>query len=270
MTSRRFSERTAKTETPDFSLPAARLNPRRSSPTVRRGLKKRSGVLPSFGDMILPVVGVFAVVLLVIFGRQFFLNGLKSSPGIASTRAYAEAPAILAELEKKIEPEQEVKIPDPVSEDLIAKSEDKEEDLFALAVAVQTQKPQPQNNETKKAAAPAQTAKKTSTSNSASSTAAKKAATPAKTQPQKTQNTGTVSDKQWRVQVGAYTSRAGAKDAADKIKKAGYNAMVYSNPASKHFKVWVAGGKDKKAADNVVKAMQKLGYKGSFSFPPAK
>ena len=266
MTSRRFSERTAKTETPDFSLPAARLNPRRSSPTVRRGLKKRSGVLPSFGDMILPVVGVFAVVLLVIFGRQFFLNGLKSSPGIASTRAYAEAPAILAELEKKIEPEQEVKIPDPVSEDLIAKSEDKEEDLFALAVAVQTQTPaktQPPVSEPKKTAAPAQTAKK-ATSKSTSNAAVKKA--PA----QSAKSTGTVSDKQWRVQVGAYTSRAGAKDAADKIKKAGYNAMVYSNPASKHFKVWVAGGKDKKAADNVVKAMQKLGYKGSFSFPPAK
>lgn len=268
MTSRHFSERTARTETPDFRTPE-KLIPRRSATTVRpvrRGLnKKRGGVLPSFGDIILPVVGVFAVILLVIFGRQFFLNGLKSSPGIASTRAYAEAPAILAELEKKIDPEQEVKIPDPVSEDLIAESQDKEEDLFALAVAVQTgqtgNKPpvaqtQPVKSETKKAATSAQTPKKV----------------PAKTQaqPQQNKNSGTVSEKQWRVQVGAYTSRAGANDAANKIKKAGYSATVYSNPASKHFKVWVSGGKDKKAADNVVMAMQKLGFKGSFSFPPSK
>ncbi len=63
---------------------------------VRRGIKKR-GMLPSFGDMVLPIVSIAAVALLVIAGRQFFLNGLKSSPGISSTRAYAEAPALMAE-----------------------------------------------------------------------------------------------------------------------------------------------------------------------------
>ena len=255
MTSRHFTERTARTERTDFS-------PRRPASTVRRGLKKR-GVLPSFGDMILPIVGVFAVLLLVLAGRQFFLNGLNSAPGIASTRAYAEAPAILAELERsRLEAEPVAqKVPVPVSEDSMAASDKKEEDLFALAVAVQTQ-PLPPVNQTVPAA------KKSV----ASAPAAKKQTqTPAKNQTQKSSSgSSSVSDKQWRVQVGAYTTKAGAQDAANKIKKAGYNAVVYSNPASKHFKVWVAGGADKKAADSVVNAMQKLGYKGSFSFPPAK
>ena len=251
MTSPHFSERTTRTERTDFSPK------RKNVPTVRRGLKKR-GVLPSFGDMILPIVGVFAVVLLVIFGRQFFLNGLKSSPGISSTRAYAEAPAILAELERsrlEAEAAASAEVPDPVaavSEDLVAKSKDKEEkeDFFALAVAVQQDK-KPEVKQVKQA--PAQ-----------------KKQTQAQTQKQNNSGLSSVSDKQWRVQVGAYTTKAGAQDAANKIRKSGYSATVYSNPASKHFKVWVAGGKDKKAADNVVKAMQKIGFKGSFPFPPAK
>lgn len=251
MTSRRFSEKTERTE-----------NHRR--PTVRRGLKKR-GVLPSFGDIILPVVGLSAVVLLVIFGRQFFLNGLKSSPGISSTRAYAEAPAIIAELERKAEPEQVMKIPAPVSEEISqAKPEENkpEEDLFALAIAVQNPKKETITQTPSKATTAA--TKKTTTAKSSSNVAVKK------TVAKKTSGSGSVSSKQWRVQIGAYTSKAGAQEAANKIKKAGYNAIVYSNPASKHFKVWVQGGASKKAAENVVKAMQKLGYKGSFSFPPAK
>lgn len=264
MTSRHFTERTARTERSektDFSP-----SPRRSAPTVRRGLKKR-GALPSFGDMILPIVGIFAVVLLVIFGRQFFINGMNSSPGIASTRAYAEAPAILAELERsRLEPEPVAEKTASVPEDLAeaAKNEDdEEEDLFALSVATQTQKPLP----------PVGQKKVNSTSNAPAKKTQPQAQT-RKTQPansnSKKTGASSVSDKQWRVQVGAYTTRAGAQEAANKIKKSGYNATVYSNPASKHFKVWVQGGADKKAADNVVKAMQKLGFNGSFSFPPAK
>ncbi|MDY6400030.1 MAG: SPOR domain-containing protein [Synergistales bacterium] len=254
MTSQHFSERTERTE--------------HRRPTVRRGIKKR-GVLPSFGDIILPVVGFSAVILLVIFGRQFFLNGLKSSPGISSTRAYAEAPAIIAELERKAEPEAVVKIPEPVSDEVSqAKPEDNpEEDLFALAVAVQNPKRETAVSVQPKAKISPTASKKTATAKSSSNATVKKSA--AKTQT-RSSGSGSVSSKQWRVQVGAYTSKAGAQEAANKIKKAGYSAIVYSNPASKHFKVWVQGGASKKAADNVVKAMQRLGYKGSFSFPPAK
>ena len=255
MTSRHSIEKTGRTDA----------SPRR--PTVRRGLKKR-GVLPSFGDMILPVVGVMAVVLLVLFGRQFFLNGLKTSPGIASTRAFAEAPAIIAERERRAESEAVVKVADPapVEAQAQAKIEESkaEDEADMLAVAVEVPKPAPAKT-VSKPVPQVQSTPKTATARSSSNASVKKssASTPAK-------GSATVNPKQWRVQVGAYTNKAGAQEAANKIKKAGYNAVVYSNPASKHFKVWVQGGADKRAADNVVKAMQKLGYKGSFSFPPAK
>ena len=98
MISRRSSDRTARTES----------SQRR--PTVRRGIKKR-GILPSFGDIVLPIVSVAAVGLLVLAGRQFFLNGIKTSPGISSTRAYAEAPALIAERERKKEEESSVPVP---------------------------------------------------------------------------------------------------------------------------------------------------------------
>ena len=262
MTSQHSSERTARAEN------SAR------RPTVRRGLKKR-GVLPSFGDMILPVVGVFAVVLLVIAGRQFFLNGMKTSPGIASTRAYAEAPAVLAELEKQSEAEPLALLNNnaPVSKEPEAEEIKTEEnnnnnkdEFLAFAMPVTVPKPEAK----KVTASPVQTisAKKSTTAKSSSNATVKK--TSSKTQTQAKTSKNSVNPHQWRVQIGAYTNKAGAQEAANKIKKAGYNAIVYSNPASKHFKVWVQGGADKKAAENVVKAMQKLGYKGSFSFPPAK
>ena len=256
MTSRRSIERTARTDSEETRRP-----------TVRRGLKKR-GVLPSFGDMILPVVSVFAVILLVIAGRQFFLNGMKTSPGISSTRAYAEAPAVIAEREKQAELENNspvVKVSEPVisNEIEVKEEENKKDELLAFAMPVTAPKPEAR----KTTPAPVQSVKKTATAKSSSNAAVKK--TPAKTQTQ-TASKNTVNSKLWRVQVGAYTSKAGAQEAANKIRKAGYSAVVYSNPASKHFKVWVQGGADKKTADNVVKAMQKLGYKGSFSFPPAK
>ena len=213
MTSPRFSEKTTRTERTDFSPK------RKTAPTVRRGLKKR-GVLPSFGDMILPIVGVFAVILLVIFGRQFFLNGLKSSPGIASTRAYAEAPAILAELERsrlEAEAAAAVEVSDSVavvSEDLATKSSDKEEeDFFALAVAVQ------QNKNPASRPAPRVNVKQ--------APAAKKQVQAKTTQKPNNSDSSSISDKQWRVQVGAYTTKAGAQDAANKINKLSYWRYIY-------------------------------------------
>ena len=57
---------------------------------VRQGIRKR-GILPSFGDLVLPIVGIAAVGLLILAGRQFFINGMKKSPGMTSTRAYADS-----------------------------------------------------------------------------------------------------------------------------------------------------------------------------------
>lgn len=269
-------------------------------PTIRRGIKKR-GILPSFGDIVLPVVSVIAVGLLVLAGRQFFLNGIKTSPGISSTRAYAEAPALIAERERKKEKEAEVYVSVPVAEekdenpalDSIVKQEAKQEINAASvpetqkqtpvnvsqtppkkispapAKPVQAAKPQPPKPQVKPQPK-AQTAK-TQASSQKKNEPAKPAKKEIKETPVKTPAaSSTPSSKQWRVQIGAYTSKSGAQEAANKLKKAGYSAVVYSNPASKHHKVWVAGGANKKDAERVVNAMKKLGYGSSFAFPPAK
>ena len=233
--------------------------------TVRRRIKKR-GVMPSFGDIVLPVVSVAAVILLILAARQFFLNGLKTSPGISSTRAFAESPALIAEREKNNQKsELESLLPsvsndaaeEKLSENVLTKSEDE-----FIAMAVATQAPAPHVSVTEKIR-PSQTAAKAPAK---PSTASKKTSAP-KTA---TSTTSTSISKQWRVQIGAYTSKTGAQEAAKKVKEAGYNAIIYQNPASKHVKVWVQGGATKASAERVVEAMKKIGYKGSFVFPPAK
>ena len=242
---------------------------------ARRGIKKR-GVLPSFGDMILPIVSIAAVALLIIAGRQFFLNGLKSSPGISSTRAFAEAPALIAErgesdkkadseivlLLSKLEVSDDVKIVAEVKSESVIANKD---DGLDLAIAIPQAKPAPTTTKTATTPAPSAT-KKAATSKSTSNATVKKTDTTATV----TKTTSLPANKQWRIQVGAYTSKTGAQDAAKKINKAGYKATVYQNPASKHYKVWVQGGADKKSAEKVVAAMKKIGFKGSFAFPPAK
>ena len=213
--------------------------------TNRRGIKKR-GILPSFGDIVLPVVGVAALALLVIAGRQFFVNGMKSSPGITETRAYTESPALMAEREKNLPP--------------IAKAEEEKpsEDIADNAV----------NENTILAVAENPVAPPIAEVKPVATQPAKKAEAPKK--PATVKASSLPANKQWRVQTGAYTTKAGAEEAVKKIKKAGFKARVYQNPASKHFKVWVEAGESKYQAGLVVDAMKKIGYKSAFSFPPMK
>ncbi|MBQ4402579.1 MAG: SPOR domain-containing protein [Synergistaceae bacterium] len=215
--------------------------------TNRRGIKKR-GILPSFGDIVLPVVGVAALGLLVIAGRQFFVNGMKSSPGITETRAYTESPAIMAEREKNLPPI--AKTPEPSAD--IADNAVNENTILAVAenpVAPPIAEVKPVATQPAKVQAPAKTAE-------------------APKRPAPVKASSLPANKQWRVQTGAYTTRAGAEEAVKKIKKAGFKARVYQNPASKHFKVWVEAGESKYQAGLVVDAMKKIGYKSAFSFPP--
>ena len=249
MTSQQSTERIARTNAP-----------RRT--TARRGLKKR-GILPSFGDIVLPVVSIAAVALLVLAGRQFFINGMKTSPGITSTRAYADSPAIIAEREKKASASPTAsKIESAATSkstsnstskpEVKVKTEVKPEDKAVTVLAVAENNVAPPIAEVKPAVV--QPAKP------------KPKPVPAK----KPAPSNLPMNKQWRVQTGAYTTKAGAEDAAKKLRKAGYTATVYHNPASKHVKVWVAGGATKAQAEKVVAAMKKMGYKSSFAFPPSK
>ena len=215
--------------------------------TNRRGLKKR-GILPSFGDLVLPVVGIAALVLLVVAGRHFFVSGINNSPEITSTQAYADSPAIKAErnntpsaenLQPKPSETAEVKTDETVNENTI--------------LAVSENNVNPQIEEVKPAVT--QPVKRTE--------APRKTTAPAKM-------TNLPPEKQWRVQVGAYPSKAEAEKIVKKIKNAGFKARTYQNPASKHVKVWVEAGESKYQAGLMVEAMKKHGFKSSFSFPPMK
>ena len=282
MISRQYTERTARTSSGT------------KRPTIRRGIKKR-GILPSFGDIILPVVSIAAVGLLILAGRQFFINGMKTPPGISSTRAYAEAPALIAERERAAEAQAELMTRTAQTQDKDSQAPNGDEidasdtNLLALADIQETSKPDTQ--------AVTQANTQSQSENQAQDVKLTPVKAPeVKTKPQaqsqtqtKNQNQSPVKQaniteapvkrpagsnlppiKQWRVQIGAYTSKSGAQEAANKIKKAGYKAVVYSNPASKHTKVWVLGGTDKKSAERISNAMKSMGYKGSFVFPPAK
>ncbi len=222
-----------------------------------RGIKRR-GIFPSFGDIVLPIVSVAAVCLLIIAGRQFFINGTKTSPGVTTTRAYADAPALIAERE------QEEKLM-PTVANVTPSVQDKDEGSFSQPA----EEILPSVSET---FAQAQPAKDVNVKAPSTSTAQKKASTStttAKVTPAPAKSASLPKEKQWRVQIGAYGTKQAAQEAAKKIKKAGYNTEVYSNPASKHVKVWVYSGGGKSTADRVVEAMKKLGYKSSFAFPPA-
>ena len=266
MISRHITERTTRTSSGT------------KRPTVRRGIKKR-GILPSFGDIILPVVSIAAVGLLILAGRQFFINGMKTPPGISSTRAYAEAPALIAERERKAEAEAELmthtsQVQNQESTAAGTEINVSDTNLLALAEIQETSRPdtqpqtqnQPQEVKPEPVKAPEPQAK-------TQPQQVKKPEVKPETQAQvnkRPAGTNLPPIKQWRVQVGAYTSKAGAQEAAAKIKKAGYKAIVYSNPASKHTKVWVLGGTDKKSAERIATSMKSMGYKSSFVFPPAQ
>ena len=252
MISRRTTERTTRTS-------------RSRRVPVRRGLQNR-GALPSFGDMILPVVSIAAVILLALTGWQFFVRGMQKPPEISSTQAFADAPSLAAERERQAEAQAEQQAAlsssltsnDAASQDKLSVStsnqKEQEEDILALVIA-----------EKKEEAAPKTQAsiKKTPTAQSSSNAVATKRLNENKTQSEQISNS-----QQWRVQVGAYRSRANAQNEAAKINRMGYNAVVYSNPASKHIKVWVYAGATKQAAEKVAASLKRLGYKGSFVFPP--
>ncbi|MBQ7215645.1 MAG: SPOR domain-containing protein [Synergistaceae bacterium] len=249
MTSQHISERQPETD-------------RRSR--FRRGIKKR-GILPSFGDLVLPIVSIAAVGLLVLAGRQFFINGLQTSPEITSTRAYADSPALLAERERE-----------EAAENPIAPAVKDVPPITAPAKGITV------TAENTPAVKPAQTLPKTPAPAPAKpaiaaaqpSTPAPKAAPVQKAEPEKPKPAPKVeqlpANKQWRVQVGAYPSKASAETAAKKIRNAGYKAVVYKNPDSKYVKVWVEeAGPTKFYADRIADQMKKLGFKTSFAFPPA-
>ena len=238
-----------------------------SDSTPPRSHRKR-GVLPSFGDIILPVVGVAAIGLLAVAGRQFFLNGIQSSPGIASTRAYADSPVLIAERERRekreknrlhqtlqreiqIENQREKELETSQTTNKIPENLDFKNNN--LAITVEPAKPA-KTSEPPKSSKPVKTVVKS---------------VPAP-KPQPDKPAKIPDSKQWRVQIGAFGNKQIAQDTAKKINKAGHKTIVYSNPASKYVKVWVLAGATKQDAEKVTSSMKKMGFKGAYAVPPIK
>lgn len=263
MTNRQSSER----QTTRLNRRALRqMSNKMSDSTPQRNHRKR-GVLPSFGDIILPVVGVAAIGLLAVAGRQFFLNGIQSSPGIASTRAYADSPVLIAERERR-EQREKNRLNQTIQREIqIENQREREKELETS----QTANKIPENLDFKNnnlaiTVEPAKTAK-TSEPSKPVKPAVKPVSTP-KPQPEKSAKIP--DSKQWRVQIGAFGNKQIAQDTAKKINKAGHRTIVYSNPASKYVKVWVLAGATKQDAEKIASSMKKMGFKGAYAVPPMK
>ena len=256
----------------------------------RRLLKqemKRRGFLPSFGDIVLPVVGIAGVALLGIAGWHFFIDGIKTQPGISSTKAYAESPVLIAERERVAEIQNEAV---KVSEQL--------ENQTGLTQNAQTNPQSVNNNAPEKVSVPqnpqaiksntlaaplqnqnnnqpqAQPKTQTPVQNNKNTQAVN--STPVQTPalavqvPDPKVRTDYPSNKQYRVQVGAYGSKDGANAEAKKLTKAGFHTTVFTNPASKHVRVWILAGNSKTNAENILERAKSLGYKSSFIVSPSK
>lgn len=208
----------------------------------RRDIRKRR-FIPSFGDIILPVVGGLAVVLLFIAGKLFFVNGLVSGAGTPRR----EAPPIQEEVPEPqpLPPEEEPAAPGPYS--LPGEPEPGGADPELQVTATPLDEGMP----TSEGPAP--------------STGTSQQRAPAKPQPaaQKKSDPAPV----WRVQVGAYNTKAGANEIVSKLAKSGYKATVFSGP--KFHKVWVQAGSSKQAAEAVAARLKKAGFPGSYVVPPA-
>ena len=259
---------------------------------------RRRKFLPSFGDIVLPVVGIAGVALLGIAGWHFFIDGIKTPPGISSTKAYAESPVLIAERERFAEIQNEaVKIP--------------EQNNFQQprndSAPVNSKQPEPQQNiqqqqqhQTQQQTAPAQpkiqtqqTKQNIQSVQNQQNAPQRQTSQPAQQQQPKIQaqpqnqtpaqnskpvsqvpdpkiRTDYPSNQQYRVQVGAYGSKEGANVEAKKLTKAGFHTTVFSNPASKHVRVWILAGNSKANAENILERAKSLGYKSSFIVAPAK
>ena len=192
--------------------------------------------------MVLPIVGISALILLILAGRHFFVSGIEKSPEITSTQAYVDSPAMIAERNETPKPEE----PQTPSTPEVAEDKAVSENTV---LAVAENKVNPRIDDVKPVTPPVRAPEPP------------KRSAPAKM-------TNLPPEKQWRVQVGAYPSKADAEKVVKQIRRAGFKARIYQNPASKHVKVWVEAGENRYQAGLMVDAMKKLGFKSSFSFPP--
>lgn len=249
--------------------------------TGRRGLKshsyKKRKSMFSFGDVILPVVGIMAVIMLLFAAKVFFFDSLPSSGNLNVPKVQPEENIIQAanaqEQEQKQESEAEA---GAVAEAEVGResAENSEPENFIFE----------NSNNTANIEVTAEPINNNNNNNQAASQADNKAAAVnniLRPQNDNKQNNSQANNKAvnnsaqdknnnaqvlWRVQVGAYGSKKAAEEIIAKLAKAGYRATHFA--VSKYHKVWVQAGDTKQEAERAAERLKKLGYKGSYVIAP--
>lgn len=248
--------------------------------TGRRGLKshsyKKRKSMFSFGDVILPVVGILAVIMLLFAAKVFFFDSLPSSGNLYVPKVQPEEDIIQAanaqEQEQKQESEAEA---GAVAEAEVGResAENSEPENFIFE----------NSNNTANIEVTAEPINNNNNNQAASQADSKAAAVNNILRPQNDnkQNNSQANNKAvnnsaqyknnnaqvlWRVQVGAYGSKKAAEEIIAKLAKAGYRATHFA--VSKYHKVWVQAGNTKQEAERAAERLKKLGYKGSYVIAP--
>ena len=280
---------------------AAPLKRRITRRSRHREIKKKGFIL-SFGDIILPFVGVVAIGLLVVAGKLFFANGLAFSSGALPPQAEDLLAGTPPSADAEVPPMEEVpqagltagtgagsadggaelsvspKTPLPLDVTVIP---------YGGTTARSTPQPIPTTSSSvdagtgmvkvdrtpvkpvkQKEAPPPQVQKKANAEPAKPpqpKPAPQQKPKPQPPAPQKPAQQGTAV---WRVQVGAFSSKGMAQETVATLTKAGYRATVFSSP--KFHKVWVQAGSTKRSAEVAILQLKKLGFPQSYAIPPAQ
>lgn len=250
---------------------------------------KTRGFVISFGDIMLPLVGIVAVGLLLVAGKLFFLSGLQpdrvtvpvisSPPPVARQEksAQAETPPVARPVTKTISSVPVV--PKPVSADTTANEGRRSlgATLDVLAVPYDSRATAP----TEAPAGKSVTVEKTEAPSAPKNTQQRPPVKERLTRPSqtvKTTPTPSAAEKKsstpppapakpsWLVQVGAFSTQAAAEAVVQQLGKAGYSGTIVSGKTL--HRVLVQAGVTRDEALTMATKMSKSGFQGAFIVPP--
>ena len=215
--------------------------------------KKRKSMF-SFGDVILPFVGILAVIMLLFAAKVFFFDSLPSSNNL-----YGSSQSV-----PKISPDVKANILFPAAGEASAQEQEPELELESANGNKQELESLALNNNAAKidvTAEPVNNKKQAINNNSRQVNNNKQAVNNNARQVNSNNKQA-----QWRVQVGAYGSKKAADEIIAKLAKAGYTATSFA--VSRHHKVWVQAGNTKQEAERTAAKLKKIGYPGSYVIAP--
>ena len=249
---------------------------------------KTRGFVFSFGDIMLPVVGIVAVGLLGIAGRLFFLSGIQSdkqplpvvAPPLSQERPAQAGTVTPEDIVVSIEPMPPFSTERPVAPpESTAASRAVPSALDVLAVPV-TQSGRSDSDKPKQAEStssrkteppkavnvvtvPAAASKPKPAAVQPPQRQSRQATAPPKQDPPKQQKTQALS---WSVQVGAFSTRGAAESVLQQLNKSGYSASIISGKTLS--RVLVKAGATREDALTLATKLSRSGFQGAFIVPP--